>query len=481
LLPVKTSNTPAIKTIAKNSIIDIRCWIILFFLLRLYGVTDPPLEIAHNWRQVTGNMIARNFYETDNNIFFPRLDMAGDKTGITGTEFPTLNYFTYLLSLVFGFHDWFGRLINLIISSLGVFYFYKLLKLKFEKRLSFFAAYFLLVSDWLIYSRKAMPDTFSVSLVIMSLYFAFRYFEDQKWKDILAYFFLAMIGVLSKIPAAFLLVLLITPVLDKQIPVHIRLYVVCASIALLIPVCIWYFYWVPYLIQEFGFAHYYMGIGVQLGFHQLITSLSQVFEKFYYDALKFIGFAAFIAGLFIAYQRREKQLMDIFSKTGIAFFLFMLKAGGNFSLHSYYIIPFVPIICLFAAYAITRIRKEWMMIIVVMAITAENIANQQHDFHIKESEKYKLSYERIADKVCKSNDLVAINCGENPQQIYLLHRKGWTITSEQATDNAFLQRLDIHHCKYLFINKHIMSKQPVVPPLECVYDDQDIAVYRLYK
>ncbi len=108
---------------------DIRFWIVLFFILRLYGITDPPLEIAHNWRQVCGNMVARNFYEIDNNILYPRIDMSAGKTGIVGTEFPILNYLTYLLSLVFGFKDWFGRLIVLIVSSFGTFYFYKLLKL----------------------------------------------------------------------------------------------------------------------------------------------------------------------------------------------------------------------------------------------------------------------------------------------------------------------------------------------------------------
>jgi 4-amino-4-deoxy-L-arabinose transferase-like glycosyltransferase len=470
-----------IQTATKKSISDIRFWIVLFFLFRLYGITDPPLEIAHNWRQVTGNMVARNFYETDNNIFFPRLDMAGEKTGITGTEFPTLNYLTYLLSLLFGFHDWFGRLVNLLISSAGIFYFYKLIKLKFGERLSFFASYLLIISDWLMYSRKAMPDTFSTSLVIMSVYFAFRYFENYKWKNLLAYFFLAMTGILSKIPSAFLLVLLLLPVFDKRISFRIRLYVMIASVGLLIPVGIWYFYWVPYLIKEFGFAHYYMGVGIELGFHQLVASFFRVFEKFYFDALKFTGFIAFIAGLFLAFKRKEKTLLYIFLTTGFAFFIFMLKAGGNFSLHSYYIIPFVPIMCLFAAYALTAIKKEQLMVFAIVVITAENVANQQHDFYIKKSEQYKLSYEPVADKVSGRNDLVAINCGENPQQIYLLHRKGWTITSEQAMDKMFLQELQNHHCKYLFINKHISVEQPVEPQLMCVYNDENVAVYRLSK
>ena len=57
---------------------DIRFWIILLFIIRLYGITNPPLDAASTWRQTDVLMIARNFYEIDSNILFPRTDSAGD-------------------------------------------------------------------------------------------------------------------------------------------------------------------------------------------------------------------------------------------------------------------------------------------------------------------------------------------------------------------------------------------------------------------
>ena len=74
---------------------NIRFWIVVLFIIRLIGITNPPLEVEHNWRQTTVTMVARNFLEVDNNIFYPRVDFAGDKTGITGMEFPLLNYMIY--------------------------------------------------------------------------------------------------------------------------------------------------------------------------------------------------------------------------------------------------------------------------------------------------------------------------------------------------------------------------------------------------
>lgn len=76
----------------KVIVTDFRFWILLFFLIRLIGITNPPLEIGHNWRQSLTNMIARNFLEVDANILYPRIDMAGENTGIIGSEFPFFNY-----------------------------------------------------------------------------------------------------------------------------------------------------------------------------------------------------------------------------------------------------------------------------------------------------------------------------------------------------------------------------------------------------
>ncbi|MBA4058027.1 MAG: hypothetical protein C0490_25140, partial [Marivirga sp.] len=102
---------------------DIRFWILFFFILRMYGITNPPLEVGQNWRQTDVLMIARNFYENNANIFYPTVDLGGgEMTGIVGTELPLLNYLIYLVSLVFGYDHWYGRIIVLIFSSVGIYF-----------------------------------------------------------------------------------------------------------------------------------------------------------------------------------------------------------------------------------------------------------------------------------------------------------------------------------------------------------------------
>ncbi|MBK7182117.1 MAG: hypothetical protein IPH89_03890 [Bacteroidetes bacterium] len=83
------------KTIITKWISDIRFWILLFFVLRLYGITQAPIEIAHNWRQTFTNLVARSFLEVDANILYPKAPIYGNNTGVVGTEFPLLNYFIF--------------------------------------------------------------------------------------------------------------------------------------------------------------------------------------------------------------------------------------------------------------------------------------------------------------------------------------------------------------------------------------------------
>ena len=113
---------------------------------------------------------------------------------------------------------------------------------------------------------------------------------------------------------------------------------------------------------------------------------------------------------------------------------------------------------LIAGYGISCIKKRWVAWTFTFLIVAEGIGNYQHDFRIKQSERYKLSLERIANTVSSENDLIAINGGENPQQLYFTNRKGWTITTKEALDPQFTAILKQKGCKWIFINKKSMEE-----------------------
>ncbi len=458
---------------------DFKFWIALFFIIRLFGISDPPLEPAHNWRQVTVNMVARNFLETDSNIIYPRIDIGGEKTGITGMEFPLLNYLIFLISKLFGYTHWYGRLINLLVSSFGIYYFYLLIRKYISPKTAFSAGMILLGSIWFNYSRKIMPDTFSVSLIFIAIYYALKYFQEGSGKGLIIYFVFALLGISAKIPSILFLPLLSFPLFEKSILLKRKITFLIASFVLMVFPVWWYFYWVPYLVEEYGFWHYYMGTTLEKGFFELTSHPSEVFDKFSFDALKYIGFAAFIAGSILSIIKKEKKLVFIWLICSLVFFIFMAKAGRGFYHHSYYIIPYVPVMALMAGFSISCINKNWIRNIILALIILEGIANQQHDFFIKNSESRKLELESIADKVSNKNDLIVINGDENPQDMYFAHRKGWTINNSDINDTKKINGIIKKGCRFMFIDKTYFNNGIPEIPFEIVFSNMDYIVYKL--
>ena len=255
--------------------------------MRLYGITLPPLEFQHAWRQADGLMIARNFVETDSNIFYPRVDIAGEKTGITGSEFPILNYLIYLVSLVFSYQPWYGRVIVLIFSTLGSFYFYKSIKKFFGETVAFNAAIILTASYWFSYSRKIFPDCFAAGLCLMALYFVLTYLENGKWRYLLLYLFLGS----TRVP--FKNFVRANPFCSRYtrllwtISQNAKgLDDVCSGVILLLLIG-WYFVWAVYLNETFGYGdHFTMGCPLlSQGWEEIMATLaSSVEEALYFSA-----------------------------------------------------------------------------------------------------------------------------------------------------------------------------------------------------
>lgn len=460
---------------------DIRFWIILFFLVRMYGITNPPLEVAHNWRQTTGTMVTRNFYEGSANILYPRIDFAGEKTGITGMEFPLLNYIDYCVSEIFGYQHWYGRLINLIVSSFGIWFFFRLLKRYFTPETAFNASIILLASIWFAYSRKIMPDTFATSLVIVGFYYAACYFEEKKrmWLNLLLFALFTLLGVLAKLPCGFLLVLYAFFIMNRHISIHRKVAFFITSGIILAPVAWWYFSWVPYLVEKYGFWHFFMGKPISIGARELVENLGDGLKHFYDSALKFVGFAMFLIGLFLAFKKRNKLLLRVLGLGFAAFLVIALKAGFTFTHHSYYIIPFVPIMALTAGYGITFFQKKAVQVVILAVILLEGTLNQLHDFRLKEHELAFVKLESELDKFSKRSDLIAVNTGDNPTAIYFAHRKGWVASNDELLSEPFRKDIRQKGCRYIVVLKRYLGGELYLA-LPKVTDNVNWVVYKLY-
>lgn len=431
---------------------DIRFWILFFFAIRMYGITLPPLEVGHNIRQTDGLMIARNFYERDSNIFYPMVDVAGEKSGIVGCEFPLLNYLIYLMSLFFGFEDWYGRLINLTVSSLGIFFFYKLIRNYFDESSAFNASIILLVSLWFTYSRKNIPDTFAASLCISGLYFAFEYFEKGKWYNLMIFFVLGFLGCLSKISAASLLAILAIPVFFGNYLWRRKILLCVLSSLILMAASWWYFVWVPYLNNTFEYKMFFMGMPITDGTKDILENWPKALARFYSTPLKYIGFAAFLFGFFLLIKKKYWLHLTIFLLPFSFYLIVILKSGINFIGNEYYMLILAPPMAFIAGCGLAQVNHKLLVTLILVVISIEGIGNKIQDFRIRQPYAELEKLETILDEFSDSSDRIAINGGaESGTAMFFAHRRGWRVTNDLFLDNAYMDYLRSNGCKFIVI------------------------------
>ncbi len=463
---------------------DIRFWLAVLFIIRLYGITQPPLEYNHNWRQTDVTMAVRNFVEVDNNILYPRIDIAGAQSGIAGMEFPILNYMVYLIVELFGYQHWYGRLITLIFSSIGLLYFFKLIRKYFSQDTAFYATLILAVSIWFQFSRKIMPDTFALSLIITGMYFGSNYLDGKSSRNsafqLLFYFILIVLGTLSKISGAYILVIFILFYFDKRISLH-RLFIL-GSISLLaiIPTIIWHFYWTPYLVDTYGCKHFFLGVPFVQGFHEVLHNLPWTIRRFCETAMGFSGFAIFIFGVYIAVRKRNTQILWLLILSTLSFLPIVIKTGDNFMHHDYYVIPYIPIMAFIGGYGLSKIRLKYLTVLILIVICTEGIGRQVKDFRIQEEISFLSTLEQELDKVSSRDDLILINSGHSPTAMYFSHRKGWSDFNYNIEQPKFVDKLSEQGLKYILITKHAFDKDLALPYLKLI-DNENYSFYQIDK
>ncbi|MFZ9027690.1 MAG: ArnT family glycosyltransferase [Crocinitomicaceae bacterium] len=455
---------------------DIRFWIVLAFLLRLVGITNPPLEAGHNWRQTTVTMVARNFSEVDANIFYPRIDFAGEKTGITGMEFPIFNYLIFGANELFGYQHWYGRLINLVFSSFGIYFFFLLVRRYWNRETAFWSALILIFSVWFVFSRKIMPDTFSMTFLLGGIFFASNFLREKgSFIDLFIASLLITVGVLSKLPSGYLLSIIPVLVISERSTIKRTVLLGLGMILALIPAFWWYFIWVPHLVKTYDFWHFFMGKSITQGITEIGEHLPLTLSRFYDSALKFVGFGLFVLGVFSAIRHSERKTLVVLLIAFSTFLIIIFKAGFTFAHHSYYIIPFVPVMALLAGYFLSKVEKQYLRISLILIVAIECIGNNIQDFSIPERLASTQNLERELDKL-GGNELIFINSEEVPTPMYFAHRKGWigyngNIENQHYTDSLISLGLS----KIIIVNEGFGTSTKLNLPI--LYKSKAFTIY----
>jgi 4-amino-4-deoxy-L-arabinose transferase-like glycosyltransferase len=455
---------------------DVRFWILVLFLVRLENINLPPLD-EHSWRQTITLGVARNYLEVSPAFFEPRTVICDSREGIQAQEFPFFNYCIALLWKVFGQQNWCYRLFNLLVSSIGLYYFSKIAQRLTNASAALSATVIFGTSVAFMYARKGMPDVFAVSLVLTGVYFGWKYLEEKKTWHLILFFLLSALGMLCKMPAACGMGLLFSPFFSSLYERKYKLRLMATSVLSVGVMAAWYFIWVPWASKTYEFPLFYPTTLAE-GFQQLVAMKDDTLSRFYPIALTSkLAFLCCLAGLGWMLWTRNRPLIQTFLASSVLIAALMLKAGGTFSGHVYYIIPFVPMMSLLAGYGLTGIiRNRWIQLAVTAVIAVEAFYYHKPDFFMPWQDHKFEKLEKVVDQFVPKNDRILVNNLDGcPTMMYFAHRRGWTVTDRMKDSTWVADESRTSGMRYMVIERARWNDSLPFPRL---YEDEEFQIYK---
>lgn len=181
--------------------------LVSFYFIYQYGVM---LKVGpsglHTWRQADCTSIIDNYYSHGMHFLQPEIhyQMSDDQTsGYTAGEFPGLYYLNAALWKVFGKSVGLTRMVNLLITFLGLFALYRAYLLWSGSTFWSMVCALLLLTTPVIgeYGFNFLTDVPGFAFALMGWYFFSKFYHDPKNKWLLYSALLFMMGGLLKVSA----------------------------------------------------------------------------------------------------------------------------------------------------------------------------------------------------------------------------------------------------------------------------------------
>lgn len=449
----------------------------LFFLFHFISITAPPLD-THAWRQADTAAVARNFAEESANIFYPRVDIRQEFSGITGMEFPLYNYTIFIVNKIFGYSHWIGRLISTIMGTIGIWFFYLLTKKVYNKTIAYYSSFVLAASPLFFYfSRNIQPDVTMVALSIISLYFAAKYSKTKVIWDYIYFLFFLSLSMLVKLPAIFIVPPALYLIYRNK---TISLVEALLWIIVVLPNAAWYLH-SNYLSTNFGLGNYYYE-GLNL------TKSLNMIETFDFWKHEFIlRIASTVTTILGAILALFGLILVVIKKYYfvllwlISIIIFLLLFSFKSYYHTYYSLPLTPVIALLAgvgiAFFVDRFLKsnlKYLIFLFIAAIIINLVVIVRPLYALNNQEYFDL--ENITSVSVPSNERVIVNGGPAPIMLYFSHRKGWTVENSQLTTET-IDLFSKKGARYIIIDKDggfvFHSNE------EKIFDNDQFSIYRI--
>lgn len=443
----------------------------------------------HQWAQADRASIARNYAEEDMNFFLPRVNNCTNKTGITGVEFPIIQYLVAICYQVFGFNEFWYRLIMLLVVSTGVFFAFKT-ALSFLENKNWIA--FCITLIWycsptlVFYTPNFIPDAASLGLCLTSWYFFFRYIKTENKLYILLIFIFLTLSSLIKITSLIGSICMIAICFISIIQTRLYNISKAASIKLgatvLLSIIItfaWYSY-ASWLNTIYGSEVFLLKLNPVDQLSELSNDLNWVITSWgsdYYSYFSLITGIWLLLFCLLNYKTVNKLLLTITLLYIIGSFAFMVLMMKQFLNHDYYIIALLPtsfFLVLTFSELFYRIHKNYIQLhkkqltagLLVITVSsfffAKVTVNARYAYEVGTMfapEKMEGMEAYLRSIGISRNDKVVSMYDESPNiSLYFLNVKGVTFNQRSIKDSILI-RLQSKDMSYLITTEDSVDVQ----------------------
>lgn len=331
-------------------------WLILILQVAIHLPYMNRVAMGnHVWRQVNTLAVAKNYYEKDMNILYPRIDKNYGTNGITGPQFTSYDYSVALIYKVFGFSETAHRWFSLWLSLLAVAGTIAVIRLYFPRgNAAYWGGLALIgIPEFYYYSIAAVPDLLALAAMVWGWWWFYRYLANQNWIDA---FWAGLILALAGMTKLMFLVpgFVFLGEIIRRKAFHGKHIVGYGFIGILAlgGSGFWYI-WAKYLTDMNGINEFVHAIR----FKESVSAALQVLIKnMGIDTVEtWVGYPLLIpvfGGLFFTLKRHARDLRVLFSL--LAALLYYVVMQHQLEHHGYYILLFVP----FVALAVTAFVNE---------------------------------------------------------------------------------------------------------------------------
>jgi hypothetical protein len=417
--------------------------VICFFQLLIHFkyLHLPPVGF-HQWRQVHTLAVARNFFEEEMNILHPRIDERGKETGITGMEFPIVNYIIAVLYKLFGFHHSIGRIVILIFSFICLTGCYFFIHLFFQSKISaIIGSIFLLFSPLFgYYSITVLPDIPALAFLFFGLYFFYSYLEIGKKYYLLLFFLTYTLSSLIKISYLIFLPIFLTEIWNSGSKYKIDgLFSILVTLTI---VTAWYIY-----ARFLSHYHHNYSFLLNIKYPYSLYTLYQVIKKTFIQWLpelyiNYAQFVFFLVGIPAFFRNENKQKKVFVLIYGLSFLLYYMAFLPQFEIHDYYFIPALPLLLLFCIKGFEHLlslsfQKKWISYLTTFLILIMPIlgcVRSLSRFEDADKPWDLLTIENHLNRVAPNRKKLILVAGDASPCIYLyyMHRKGWPVSDTMS-------------------------------------------------